>query len=531
MEKEQNVQPNVQPNIQPDQQLGGQETAPVTPEAAPVTEVPVQPQQAVVEATMGHSTKGAKKIPKGAIIGVIVAVVVAIAAFVGIKLLSTSPYGVYKGVIKEAFSKGREILGFDNEQEDSAVISGNLKIESNISGMEEISTYSYDYLLGVDTANNKAELMLGLKENGTTVLDAFIYLLNNRAYLKSDKIYNSVLDLGSTTLDFSGLSTDYSVEDIEYLYDKLEEALINSFDNDDFESQSATIKVDGKDVKVKENYVNITGKNLNKVMKGFINTFKNDKKALEILAKITTTDSSSIEAMLSSLLEVDLSATEGKVKISIYTKSMLNKVTGYALEFDGEQVIYAGFDGEKGEIVITGNDTELIAEKDGNVTAITIKEYGDVAISGKITKVSDDEIKVEINLDGGVVTVNIVNKEESKNVSTQNIVVAIDNDYNESLKITLSNKIDTSAAVADINVSGAKDINSLSETEISEMTEELLTIIEKTPFYSIIESLMGNYGSVEDDYFYGEDFYFDEDDFYYEDDYFYNDDYYYDDSY
>lgn len=556
MNEEQNLQP---PMMEP-QQVGGPMPAPTpqnadpavqpvgvvnqAPAVEPVMQQPAAPMQPETALAGSVPPSVPKKMPKGLIIGVLAAVVVAVAAFCAFKFLAPTPYKIYKGMIKETFAQGREILGFNNDDVNSATISGNLLVDTNIDGMDGLGDYSYDFLYGYDIKNNKMELMLGLKEKDKTILDAFAYILNDQLYVKSDKLLDYPISFGEVDINLEELMEEIPMDDIEYLYDKLEEALINSLSEDDFETTTKKVKVDGKEVEVKDNYVVISGKNINKILKGFLNTFKNDSKTLDILANMTGEDSSTIKEMIDMILEQDLSMFDVKIRLSIYTKSLLNKSAGYAIKIEDEEILNVVMDGDKGVVEMNLGDIKYTADINGKVADIKLEMYGEELVTGKITSVSDEETKVELNADGVLMNFSIVYKQESKKVETLVLDVELkpeDEDIGEYIKVKLSLRSELDAKVADVNVNDAQDFEDLDTEDLTSALENLLEIIEDTPIYSIVEMVMEEYedsyyeDDYYDDYYDDDDYYFDEDDYYYdEDDFdldFDEDNFYYDDTY
>lgn len=476
---------NVQPSIETQQPILSN-----SPETSPEPLIP-NPQASISQPVNDSDFeyhKPKKKINlKMILLIVILLAVLGVGGFFGYKILSTSPYSIYQKVINELFAVGRPYL----EQEVSDInltYSGNVKVETNIEGMEDFNDYSYNYLLGVDTQNKKAEVMLGLNEKDKTILDLFVYLLNGKGYLKSDALTDYLLDGGNAELEFD--SPESNTEDALYLYNKIESMLLGAFVKEDFQNKSATIKVDGKQVKVKDNYLNVTPNVLDKAVDRMINILKSDSKTVEILANYMEYTVEDVNSMLDEITNTDFTTVEINMVVHFYTSGLFNKISGFSLEVADEQIVYAGFDGD--------------------IISFTISAENEVLASGKITKISDNETKYEVNIGELTINLNVNSKVENNNLSTQIVEVEVFSGETN-LKVTIDNKVEKNKEIANIDTSKAKDANELSDSEKEEILDKLTSIIESTAFYPYLELLFSSY----DDYY--SDSYFDEN--YYDDEY------------
>ncbi|MBQ6840720.1 MAG: hypothetical protein IJO63_01205 [Bacilli bacterium] len=464
-----------------------------------------------------QATPKKKSSKKGLIIGLLVAVVIAVAAFFGLKFFMVTPQKVYTTFISETFAQGKKLLGFDQDLNKSMVYSGNIVLETNIEGLEDLNKYSYDYLMGLDIPNKKMELKVGLNEDNKELLSGFMYILDTNAYLNSSELYDKIISLGEIPeFDWDSLLNTNSLEEVEYLYDKLSVALQNAIPEEEIKSESTTISINGKDTKVTENYFELTAKNINIVIERLINTFKNDDKALEILARYAGIDKEQLKIQLDSAitsLKVDTSA-DGTVRVSLFTKGKTT-LAGYSVKVtaDGEtlEVVRGAFEDGVGQVVIGLADTNLTIDLNKDTYSYTFNNNGLAIFSGTL-KVTENEAEFVITVEGMTFKFSTkVNESNDNLVSTTTVVELTMDEYNA--KVTLNGKLEYGASVASVDVSSAQPIEELDEYDLEEIEEKLMDILEDTALYELFEEYSD---SLYEDSYYDDDYYED----YYEDDYY-----------
>ena len=102
----------------------------------------------------------------GPVIGIIA--VLLIVGGVYLRFFSNNNHKIVKDLINNAYDKleGLTITKDTDVIDESILVSGDLTVSTNISGLESLSQDKLSYTLGVDYPNNKMEMSAALRENG-----------------------------------------------------------------------------------------------------------------------------------------------------------------------------------------------------------------------------------------------------------------------------------------------------------------------------------------------------------------------------
>ena len=125
------------------------------------------------------------------IIGIVVAVllIAGIGGLFGYKSYVGKPINLFSGAIESVYEDVSEYLTntetFDITKE-SFVLNGDVKLDSNIPGMEDYTKYTYDFNVGMDLKNKKFQLGASMDDGSKEVIGAILYYLDKTAYLVSD---------------------------------------------------------------------------------------------------------------------------------------------------------------------------------------------------------------------------------------------------------------------------------------------------------------------------------------------------------
>jgi len=439
-----------------------------------------------------------KKGGKGKFVFLIIILLLAIGAFFAYQFVTGNPYNIYKKSITKVFSSGRNIVSQGLDTNTPITHSGNIKIDTNIEGLEDLKYHSYDYLFGVDAQNLKAEFKLGLNEKDSSLLEVFVHFIDKKLYFNSEKLYKKLILLGEYDVDLS-TAQNYPTEDVLYLYNKLEVALQNMLTKEDFATQNKKITINGKKQSVKDNYVLLTSQNFGKFLGRVLNTFKTDDKALEILANITGVAKEDISSQIDLLINEQYSG-EGVIRISFYTKPIFNTVVGYSIKIDDQEIFYSTFDGDKGKFVLDLDSAVITCDKNGNVTDCRLTSEDEVLGTVKITSVSVNEKKIEASMAGINIEVSTTNKKESNELSTYNFHLSINIPEAElNMKVIINGKVELNKSITDVDTAGARDASTMSESEIEQIMNKFQSILKPTALYGILENIIdSNYDSDSD---------------------------------
>lgn len=328
------------------------------------------------------------------------------------------------------------------------------------------STFTYDYRFDED--NKQIYLNGGLNLNNTEVFGINYYQNNDISYIFLRNIFDKYIMIEDNDI-FSYLDNSIKTkEDIDYIYDKAIETLGNNITKED-------IKV-AKENSNKKISLELTEKRLQELSNAIVEELKNDQKVKEILKDdlnnidITTTNNTT--------------NNNSKISYSIY----LNKgnIISYELELNNNGKDYA------------------IAYNTGNEKSIVIKEDQEEIIKATINK-ANNSINSEISYLGNTFgTINIsknnknfnfiidestnttlsgnLNSHKSNNIRTTTLNIGIgvgeETEYpllevTDIQNITEGENVDFS----NIDTSNNINVNSLTETDITTIENNLMTIL------------------------------------------------------
>ena len=340
-----------------------------------------------------------------------------------------------------------------NSEDGSDVIIGNLNN----------STFNYEYRL--DTESKRMYMDGSLLLNATELLGINFYQAEDISYVFLRNIFDKYIVIENSDIFTYLEESNQAVDDVNYIYDKIIESLGNNITTDD-------IKVTNQDGKKKIS-LELNEERLNEISKNIVNDLKKDKKAKEILGNSldeldTTTSSSS-------------SDNNSYLYYSIYLEK--NNIVTYEFglnDSDGNYSIEFNNGSEKSFVIKEGNTESLkaVIEESNNTTTINLSS--DNTSIGTIT-INDNNISFSIGdaSTGVLVNANLTSSTEN-NVITTTFNMAISS-YGSNIDIlTVTDTKTVTDGVADfsnINPTNNIDINSLTETDITTIQTNLMTIL------------------------------------------------------
>ena len=457
--------------------------APVEPVVTPVEPVaPVQPVPTVEQPVVNNnsSIESSDEKPKKSFVGPIIGIIALLLIAGGIYFyFFNNKNKVVKDLINNAYDKleGLSITNSVDLDNQSVLINGDLTITTNIPGLEDLSGEKFKYTLGTDYANKKMEFGFALDESGKNVFDVAIYLLNNSGYLSLKDDFDKLLrfDVDEFEEIFSSAAVgSISESDIKYVTKAYRDILIDSLKGNDFDKSSATIVLDGKDTKVTKLTYNLTSEKAAKLANNIIDGTLKDSKLLEILSKMTGSSVDELKSELEMSKVDDTYVDDSElVTFDIYTKGFNNTFVGMDIQ---------------GIIQIRKNSDNVTIEAGMGTEKITLT----------IKKVSDENVVIELNstIEGAEFSgsLSISYKEVSANNYAGSIVFKLSYQGSE-LNITSNFTEVVGATVADVDVTGAVDFDSLTAEDEKKISDNLEKKIMGSKFYEIIEGLSSAYSN------------------------------------
>ena len=340
-----------------------------------------------------------------------------------------------------------------NSEDGSDVIIGNLNN----------STFNYEYRL--DTESKRMYMDGSLLLNATELLGINFYQAEDISYVFLRNIFDKYIVIENSDIFTYLEESNQAVDDVNYIYDKIIESLGNNITTDD-------IKVTNQDGKKKISLV-LNEERLNEISKNIVNDLKKDKKAKEILGNSldeldTTTSSSSSDnnnyLYYSIYLEKD--------DIVTYEFGLNDSDGNYSIEFNNGS--------EKSFVIKEGNTESLKAVIEESNDTTTINLSSDNTSIGTIT-INDNNISFSIGdaSTGVLLNANLTSSTEN-NVITTTFNMAISS-YGSNIDVlTVTDTKTVTDGVADfsnINPTNNIDINSLTETDITTIQTNLMTIL------------------------------------------------------
>ena len=340
-----------------------------------------------------------------------------------------------------------------NSEDGTDVVIGNLNN----------STFNYEYRL--DTESKRMYMDGSLLLNATEMLGINFYQAEDISYVFLRNIFDKYIVIENSDIFTYLEESNQAVDDVNYIYDKIIESLGNNITTDD-------IKVTNQDGKKKIS-LELNEERLNEISKNIVNDLKKDKKAKEILGNSldeldTTTSSSSSDnnnyLYYSIYLEKD--------DIVTYEFGLNDNDGNYSIEFNNGS--------EKSFVIKEGNTESLKAVIEESNGTTTINLSSDNTSIGTVS-INDNNISLSIGdaSTGVLVNANLTSSTKN-NIITTTFNMAISS-YGSNIDVlTVTDTKTVTDGVADfsnINPTNNIDINSLTETDITTIQTNLMTIL------------------------------------------------------
>ena len=340
-----------------------------------------------------------------------------------------------------------------NSEDGSDVVIGNLNN----------STFNYEYRL--DTESKRMYMDGSLLLNATELLGINFYQAEDISYVFLRNIFDKYIVIENGDIFTYLEESNQEVDDVNYIYDKIIESLGNNITADD-------IKVTNQDGKKKIS-LELNEERLNEISKNVVNDLKKDDRAKEILGNSldeldTTTSSSSSDNNSYLYYSIYLE----KDDIVTYEFGVKDKDGDYSIEFNNEN--------EKSFVIKEGNTESLKAVIEESNGTTTINLSSDNTSIGTIT-INDNNISFSIgDASTGVLLNANLTSSTKNNIITTTFNMAISSSGSNIDVLTVTDTKTVTDGVADfsnINPTNNIDINSLTETDITTIQTNLMTIL------------------------------------------------------
>lgn len=389
---------------------------------------------------------GKKTKKKGLIIGGIVAVIIIVAILVAYFLTLGNPKFIFGKAIDELFAvdtQDYDSIKFDTE------IKASIEAEDVTyqEYLEELEKLTIKMEAQIDVPEKKEIINLGLDYDKESVIDAQVYYNNGDMYTYFDGLFDKYIqiEMDEETKEqmdqiletaLSEKQIDKNAKAVKIFKDELK-AQINEYGK--FEKKKDKIDID-KEEKVTKWTLTLTQKQMYNVLsKTFSNLAKNDK-------FIDCFEEDDIEDVLKEAAESikDSDAnSKNNLKISIYTKGLLNKVVAV------DVAIYSDLE----EMTIVAS----VVKEDDGVYEYKLYEK----MSGEKTDLLNGKVEIEKD-------------KESKEEQKGKIKLSAEIDELGTAGLEIDYSIEYNQGVDKINVKNSVNIDDITEEDLNGIMEKLM---------------------------------------------------------
>ena len=392
---------------------------------------------------------------KGCIIACVIAAIVVIALVLIYFLYFSKPQRVFDAAIDKLFNvKLEKIDSLKFNTTVKASIESDYIYDQEI--IDQLSKSKLKFGAQIDSKEKKSIFDLGLEYDNQSVVDAQVYYNDGELYTYLNELFDKYIEIE--------IEDEYK-EQVESIFESINNSNMENYEKankiigkelkkglkeyGEFDKEKATINIGGKEQKVTNSTVKLSGKNMYKFLSSIASNLSKNEKFLECF-EVSPKDKLKEIAEALKNEQVD---EKSSLKISIYTKGLTN-------EFKGMEV----------EVNIQEENQTLVA----TLLKVDDNKYSyNIAIKEGKTKaeVIKCEIKIDKDKKSGKYTLNI----EVPEVGKAEIVV----DYT----IEINNGIDN------INTNNKIKMNEMTEEDIQGIMEKL----QKRPLIGeYLKSYMGS---------------------------------------
>jgi len=454
--------------------------------------------------TLEQKEKNKKGKAKFLIIGTLVIIAIAVGLFFGYKKLNNNPMSVYKDAINNAYKSLSDALKENKNNsldsiditKDPVVIKADAKLESSIPELKNFTGYNYAIEMGMDYANKKMNVGLGVTENNNAILSLILSVIDKNIYLKSEELFNKVLDLGeedifgnldlNSNFTVNGNNAKFDYDNYSYILKELKTIIIDSLDKNklSMEKENSTFK---------KAIYNLDKENMERTLKFIKERILKDDKLIKAIAESLGVTPDELKKSLNEEINMD---GYNNAKISLYTDK-LNNLTGGTIAIENEGTLEFECSKDKFKIEIKSEDTSIVINKDKkDVYDISFSEKNVEMVKIHFEKFDDENARVvySLNIEGNIVTGNILIKNAKSTKDSMSFDMKIT--FNTTvLGKPIDFSLDGSYSIAKTDVKtldsvGSVKIDSISEEEAMEIFTKLSTILERFGLSDLVSSIM-----------------------------------------
>ena len=439
-----------------------------------------------------------KKKSKLILVLIFILIAIGVGLFLGYKRVISNPLSIYKSVINETYNLANNYLEENfkdsmsfNLKEDPFTISTNFTFDTEDEKLKSLNNYEYNLSFGLDTLNEQINLSLGLNNQNEQIINLLIAFLNDHTYLKSDELYNQVLDLGLSNLDMSKLQNievDYTYEDLQIVLSNMKTILINSLNKDKFSLSNETITINDKQIDAKKFTYLLDQENMERTINYISKEILKNDELMTSLSNITSLTKEQLEEVLKEEINYD---NYEDIYINLYTNKTTKVIAGN-IETAGTNIIRFTNKDNKFNMFIGDDYTNFIINYENDKLEISFNEYDEEIFNfTMITKEDNTKIEVTMNnyyneLKLSLETSNI--KKDKNSITADYILDYKMNNYSEDLSFKIKGNLKvTKDKLESINPANSVNIETLTEEETNLLYENLMNVLEKLDLETYLE--------------------------------------------
>ena len=445
--------------------------------------------------TQNQNLKEIKK-SKKKILPIVLSIIILV--LIGILIFVTLYIRDSKVILSQNISKLYNSL-LENKEENStlkAILNNDkVSIESNMEINLDDESGSFD---GFDNLEfNYSYIEDKQAKKGYLDFESFITdeeFINLDSLLQDNKLYINLKDITENyyflDYEFVSLLSNKNNNDIKEILDIFKNNIIKNINDDNLTTENVTIKVDNKDTKTRKISFVITDKLINTIVGDSFVEIQNSESAKESLKNFLDVDDSEIDELISNTLrQIDESneytMPTSQIIYNMYIKG-LNKTVKQEIIIEDSTFEFYEYDETK-EFNILSNSQNILGLKiigsnnEGQITGI----FSGLSITGSYktgnieltlapegTANSGNEINLNIITDSKEISKN----EEYQNTLNLNFEVLTNNSKVFDFSLNTISNIKVGDEVPDIDVEGARNINTITEEEQAEIMNKILEI-------------------------------------------------------
>lgn len=431
---------------------------------------------------------------------VLLAVLITMGVTVTVFALNNTPQKLFLKGVDNLFSlleTEENYNTLDSTIELSATIDSENEEYDEIKKMLE--SYGIVLKTKADLKNNvlNSNVLVNYQTEDTTsaILDVDMLLQDNKLYVLYEEIFDKYIEIPYETEETTQVTNTL---DIDTLLEEVKNTLKEELKKQDFDKEKVTLNLDGKDIKLKKNTINLSEKETLTIIKNMLQSLNANNKFLNSLGSYKEEWNEEVSTLLETLEEeLEYAEEKDELAISLYTKGMFNEFVKFDIvpiqteESEKEGIEITKINDNKYTLVIYGDDEQFYINVENKEQS---KTSGQLVIT-----IGTEEETIEINCQysktGSQTTFTIstaieetpftiegtINEEDTSDMGDVKLKVGIEKDANVVLRLKYNFVYDVN--INKQNISDSVLIDDLTTAQQEEISDKF----EKTTLYKIVD--------------------------------------------